>query len=77
MWLLVALILFGIFLLLPFFGLFLTILLLFLPIMLFTSRSTIRVYTKTFPPRSNDSIQTKNHLEIIDAEYTEHPSIKK
>ena len=75
MWLLVALILFGIFLLLPFFGLFLTILLLFLPIMLFTSRPTVRVYTKTFPPRS--TTQTKNRLEIIDAEYTEHSSLEK
>ncbi len=78
MWLLVALILFGIFLLFPFFGLFLTILLLFLPIMLFISRPSVRVvYTKTFPTSSNVASKNRDHLEIIDVEYTEHPSLEK
>lgn len=77
MWLLVALIVVGIFLLLPFFGLFLTILLLFLPFMLFTSRPTIRVYTKSFPAHPNSPSKKIDSLDVIDAEYTEHPSMEK
>lgn len=79
-WILLALIIVGFVLLIPFLSLFLPLLFLFFAVIFFIGRPSIRVYTKTFPddswttkpfPSSKHSLGKKDP-SIIDVEFKEH-----
>lgn len=83
MWMIFLLILLVFFLLSPFMMFLFPLLLIFLPVLFFAGRPSVKVYTRTFTPDSEASSpasaapgklarKQQDLSEVIDVEYTEH-----